>query len=387
MKKIIALLLLLLIAAAAWFAVDRLGKDEEKSTLTLNGNVDIREVDLSFRVGGRLLELAVDEGSVVRKGDVLGRLDAEPYEIALKDARFHRESLAEQLKLLEAGNRREVVAASLAQWQSQQAALANAERTWKRLHELVKTRSVSKQELDNAQEALERAQASVRSYGEAYAAIASGARAEEIAKARADVRRAEAAVERAELDIRDTALASPSDGVVLTRAVEPGSMLSAGSPVLTLSLTKPVWVRAYLEEPDLGRVRVGQKATIVTDDGRRVPGTVGFISPKAEFTPKTVESRHLRTALVYRLRVIADEGEGLNQGMPVTVEIKVDTKGSADFKTTDCTDFDTDCTDGSRSKLFHGAKHNDYNRFFKSLTCLITFKTACVFFFITAASV
>lgn len=338
MKKIIALLfLLLLIAAAAWFAVDRLGKDEEKSTLTLNGNVDIREVDLSFRVGGRLMDLAVDEGSVVRKGDVLGRLDAEPYEIALKDARFNRESLVEQLKLLEAGNRREVVAASLAQLQSQQAALANAERTWKRLHELVKTRSVSKQELDNAQEALERAQASVRSYGEAYAAIASGARAEEIAKARADVRRAEAAVEKAELDIRDTALMSPSDGVILTRAVEPGSMLNAGSPVLTLSLTKPVWVRAYLEEPDLGRVRVGQEVTIATDDGRRVPGTVGFISPKAEFTPKTVESRHLRTALVYRLRIIAAEGEGLNQGMPVTVEIKVDTKATTDF-----TDGDTD---------------------------------------------
>lgn len=324
-KSITVLFFLLLAAAAAWFAARQLSKYQEDSVLTLNGNVDIREVDLSFRVGGRLMVLAVDEGSAVRKGDVLGRLDAEPYEIALKDARFYRESLAEQLKLLEAGNRREVVAASLAQWQSQQAALANAERTWKRLHELVKTRSVSKQEFDNAQEALERAQASVRSYGEAYAAIASGARDEEIAKARADVRRAGAAVEKAELDIEDTALVSPSDGVILTRPVEPGSMLNAGSPVLTLSLTRPVWVRAYIEEPDFGRIRVGQKVTIATDDGRRVPGTVGFISPKAEFTPKTVESRHLRTALVYRLRIIADDGEGLNQGMPVTVEVKEET--------------------------------------------------------------
>ncbi len=320
-KSIVIVSCFLLAAAAVWFAVGHLSREREESVLMLNGNVDIREVDLSFRVGGRLLELTVDEGSPVRKGDVVGRLDSQPYEIALKDSRFYRESLAERLKLLEAGNRREVVAASLAQWESQKAALANAERTWKRLHELVKTRSVSKQEFDNAQEALERAQASVRSYGEAYAAIASGARDEEIAASRADVRRAEAAVEKAELDNKDTVLTSPSDGVILTRAVEPGSMLAAGAPVLTLSLTRPVWVRAYVEEPDLGAVRVGQRVTIATDDGRRVAGTIGFISPKAEFTPKTVESRHLRTALVYRLRVIADEGEGLNQGMPVTVEV------------------------------------------------------------------
>lgn len=328
MKKIIVTtVVLLLLGGTVWWAMQRggVGEQRKEALLALNGNVDIREVDLSFRVGGRLLELTVDEGCRVRRGDVLGYLDPAPFDIAKKDALANRESLAEQLKLLEAGNRREVVAASLAQLQSQQAALANAQRTWKRLNELVKTRSVSRQELDNAEEALERAAASVRSYTEAHAAIASGARAEEIAKARADLKRAEAGVEKAELDRKDTELVSPSDGVILTRTVEPGSMLAPGAPVLTLSLTEPVWVRAYVEEPDLGKVHGGQQVAIVTDDGRRIEGTVGFIAPKAEFTPKTVESRHLRTALVYRLRIIASSNEGLNQGMPVTVEIPPET--------------------------------------------------------------
>lgn len=328
-KTIILLIVLLLLGSAGWWAVQRYAGEGTggSEVLTLNGNVDIREVDLSFRVGGRLMELTVDEGSPVKRGDVVGRLDPAPFDIALKDAIANRKSLAEQLKLLEAGNRREVVAASYAQLESQQAALANAERTWNRLRELVKTSSVSRQELDNAQEALDRARASVRSYAEAHAAIASGARAEEIAKARADLDRAEAGVEKAELDREDTRLVCPADGVILTRTVEPGTMLAPGAPVLTLSLREPVWVRAYLEEPDLGKVRGGQRVTIVTDDGRRVPGTVGFIAPKAEFTPKTVESRHLRSALVYRLRIIADRGEGLNQGMPVTVEVAPATAG------------------------------------------------------------
>lgn len=328
MKKIMILLIvLLLLGGAAWwgFLREAGGAAQSNSPLELNGNVDIREVDLSFRVGGRLMELSVDEGSRVRRGQVVGRLDPAPFDLAKKDALMNCRSLAEQLKLLEAGNRREVVAASLAQLQAQQAALANAERTWKRLHELVKTRSVSRQEFDNAQEALERARATVRSYAEAHAAIASGARSEEIAKARADLGRAEAGLEKAELDRKDTELVCPADGIVLTRTVEPGTMLAPGAPVLTLSLQDPVWVRAYVEEPDFGKVRGGQRVTIVTDDGRRIAGTVGFIAPKAEFTPKTVESRHLRSALVYRLRIIADSGEGLNQGMPVTVEVPVET--------------------------------------------------------------
>lgn len=322
-KTIVTALVLLLLGGAALWAVRRYAGEgqREEAPLYLHGNVDIREVDLSFRVGGRLLELSVDEGSPVQRGDAVGRLDPAPFDIAKKDALANRESLAEQLKLLEAGNRREVVAASLAQLQAQQAALANAQRTWKRLHELVKTRSVSRQEFDNAQEALERAEATVRSYAEAHAAIADGARSEEIAKARADLNRAEAGLEKAELDRKDTVLISPSDGVILTRAVEPGAMLAPGAPVLTLSLTRPARVRAYVEEPDLGKVHAGLRVDILTDDGRRIPGTVGFISPKAEFTPKTVESKHLRSALVYRLRIVADQSEGLNQGMPVTVEV------------------------------------------------------------------
>jgi HlyD family secretion protein len=125
------------------------------------------------------------------------------------------------------------------------------------------------------------------------------------------------------LQLADTVLTAPSAGIILTRAVEPGTMLSAGSTVLTLSLTDPVWVRAYVDEPDLGKVAPGTKVSVYTDARKEpYPGTVGFVSPTSEFTPKNVETTDLRTALVYRLRIVIDRPDSqLRQGMPVTVRI------------------------------------------------------------------
>ncbi len=124
--------------------------------------------------------------------------------------------------------------------------------------------------------------------------------------------------------MQDTVLTAPSDGVILTRAQEAGAILQTGSPVFTVSLVNPVWVRAYVHEPDLGRIHPGMSVEIRTDSRRDKPytGQIGYISPLAEFTPKTVETTALRTALVYRLRiVVSDPDEGLRQGMPVTVTV------------------------------------------------------------------
>ena len=124
------------------------------------------------------------------------------------------------------------------------------------------------------------------------------------------------------MKVQDTVLASPSEGVVLTRAQEPGAILQTGTPVLTLSLKRPVWVRAYVDEPNLGRIHPGMKVQVFTDSRPEKPysGQIGYISPRAEFTPKNVETAELRTSLVYRLRVVVEDAdEGLRQGMPVTV--------------------------------------------------------------------
>ncbi|HYG36697.1 MAG TPA: efflux RND transporter periplasmic adaptor subunit, partial [Clostridia bacterium] len=155
--------------------------------------------------------------------------------------------------------------------------------------------------------------------------LEAGFRSEEKAQAKAELARAEAALARAELRVEDTVLKAPSDGVVLTRAQEPGAILQPGTTVLTVSLVKPVWVRAYIEEPNLGHIHPGMKVNIYTDTrpDRPYTGQIGYISPRAEFTPKNVETPQLRTSLVYRLRIVVENpDEGLRQGMPVTVRMQ-----------------------------------------------------------------
>lgn len=360
-KLLLAAMLLAVAGGACWYF---LRDDPSHEAIELNGNVDIREVDISFRVPGRLQNLSVDEGDPVKAGDTLGRMDPAPYELALKQAESNADALESQLAKMETGNRPEEIAEAAAQLETQkaqlatqqaqlktdkatlavqQAVLANAEINWKRNTELVKSNSLAQRELDNAVEARDKAlstiqaqeaaiaareaairgcETTIKAYEAKYTLLKKGFRDEDIANARALARQARAAAEKAKLDLSDTQLVAPSDGIILTRTVEPGTMLNAGATVLTLSLRKPVWVRAYIDEPDFSRVHPGQKVTVRTDTGEEYEGTVGYISPKAEFTPKTIESRNLRTALVYRLRIIVDNpGKGLNQGMPVSIII------------------------------------------------------------------
>jgi HlyD family secretion protein len=154
--------------------------------------------------------------------------------------------------------------------------------------------------------------------------LESGFRPEEIASAQAELDTARAALSSAELDLHDTALRAPADGVILTRAQEPGAMVQAGTTVLTLSLENPVWVRAYVHGPDLGRIHPGMRVTVTTDSRPDKPyeGQIGYISPRAEFTPRNVETKELRTSLVYRVRVTVDNPDkSLRQGMPAVVHI------------------------------------------------------------------
>jgi HlyD family secretion protein len=158
------------------------------------------------------------------------------------------------------------------------------------------------------------------------ALLEAGFRSEDIAQAKAELAKAEAALSSAQIRLEDTVLKAPSDGVVITRAQEPGAILQPGTTVLTISLEKPVWVRAYIPEPELGRITPGMKVDVYTDSRPNQPyaGQIGYISPRAEFTPKSVETAELRTSLVYRLRVVVENPDaGLRQGMPVTVKVQV----------------------------------------------------------------
>lgn len=319
-KPVIVVLIIVLLAALAggWFWY----QSKQDKGLTLYGNVDIRTVNMSFRVGGRLQTLSVDEGDTIKAGQTLGQLDRAPYENALLQAKANVATARAQYELMTAGYRAEEIAQAQAAVTQAQAAYDYAQKFYQRQQGLWNSRALSANDLENARSSRDQAQASLKSARDKLSQYQAGNRPQEIAQAQASLEQAEAQLAQAELDLQDTTLLSPSNGTLLTRAVEPGSMLNAGSTVMTLSLTSPVWVRAYIDEPNLGQAQPGREVLLYTDGRPDKPyhGKIGFISPTAEFTPKNVETTDLRTDLVYRLRIIVtDADDALRQGMPVTL--------------------------------------------------------------------
>jgi HlyD family secretion protein len=290
----------------------------------LYGNVDIREVSLAFRVGGRITDIKVDEGDQVHAGDLIAALDPEPLRDAVANAEATVAASGAHADMLHRGYRSEDVEQARARLESSRAALKEAELQLVRQQAMVPDGAAPQRTLDNALSMRDQAAAAVRTAEQNLRQMTTGYRKEEIAEADGQYRQAQASLETARLNLRDAQLTAPSDGVILTRAVEKGSMVSAGTPGFSLTLTKPVWARAYVNETQLGRFNSGTEVLLTTDLHPDKPyhGVVGFVSPTSEFTPKTVETADLRTSLVYRLRiVVSDPDVQLRQGMPVTVRL------------------------------------------------------------------
>jgi HlyD family secretion protein len=274
MKKILLVLLAIAIligVVAFYFFRER----EDAREIVLFGNVDVRQVDIGFRVAGQVKELLFEEGDLVCPGQLMARVDRTPYDSQLLQAQAQAESI--------------------------RANLANAEILLKRRQELIHEEGVSQEDVDDA--------LSNRN----------------VLKANLDA--AEANVQVAKDNLVYTEAFAPTEGIILTRIREPGTVVNPSDPVYTLSVSSPVWIRAFVSEPDLGRVFFGMEAKIYTDTPHApvYTGRIGFISPVAEFTPKTVQTTQLRTDLVYRLRIYVDNPDGiLKQGMPVTVRLHDD---------------------------------------------------------------
>lgn len=320
MKQRIALvaLVLALIGGYLWWQ----GRPADGSVLY--GNVDIRDVNLAFRVGGRVNEVLVDEGDAVQAGQLLARLDPAPLIHSRDSARANLAALTAANALMHKGYRSEETDRARASLSAAEAAALEADKQWRRQRALAATGAVSRGQLDSARSQRDQTQAQVRAAREQLAQLETGYRPEEIAQSDAQLEGAKAALASAELALADAALTAPSDGIILTRAVETGSMVQVGATAFNLSLTTPVWVRAYVEEPWLGHFPSGARVQLTTDSRPDQPyqGVVGFVSPSAEFTPKSVETPDLRTHLVYRLRIVVqDPDPALRQGMPVTVRL------------------------------------------------------------------
>jgi HlyD family secretion protein len=318
----VALLVAAALGGGVWYVLAQDG--EEQTQLVLQGNIDVRQVNLSFKVDGRIEALNVDEGDAVKAGQILATLDKRYFEDDRRLARARRDNAAANLARLEHGSRPEEIAQARAQTADREATLARAQADFARAKELIGMGGISKEDYDLRKTTLQAAEAQLRSAREAQRLVEIGPRQEDIDAARAQLAEQQAAVIQSQRRLADADLVAPNDGVILTRAREKGAIVQAGETVFTLTLTSPVWVRTYVNERELGLIRPDMPASVTTDTAPNRPytGHIGFISPTAEFTPKTVETRELRTDLVYRLRVVVENPDGgLRQGMPVTVSL------------------------------------------------------------------
>lgn len=349
---------------------------EDRSLLRVSGNIEVTDAEVAFKIGGRVEKRLVDEGQLVEAGQVAARLDSSDlsWEVALRRAELQAARIA--LAELEAGSRPEEIAAAKAARDKAQAVLeelesgaraqeiavaeANLTRVtveqgrlqseFNRAARLIESHAVSVEEYEASQaayqvgvarareaaeqlnlikegprrEQIQQAQAVLAQAQAQYDLAKAGPRRETIEQARARVEQAESALRLAETRLGYAVLVSPLSGIVLSENVETGEYVAPGTPVVTVGDLENVWLRAYVQETDLGRVKVGQRVLVTTDTypGKAYEGRVSFVASKAEFTPKNVQTQQERVKLVYRVKVdIPNPGMELKPGMPADAEI------------------------------------------------------------------
>jgi HlyD family secretion protein len=387
MKKRIPILLLILVAAGVAVYAFRGSNKPPADRLVVSGNIELTEVNIGFKTAGRLIERTVDEGDNVKKGQVIARLDRDQLaaqreresaavassEAQLAQARtaadWQRATLeadieskradlaAAEARLTELknGSRPQEKQDAHAAVEAANSELERAQKDWERGQTLYKNDDISTAQRDQYRKNFENAQAMAKSAKEREDLVLAGPRAEQIAAQAAQVERSRAALKMAEANalelkrrdqevttrraeiarsqasvalidtqLSDTVAASPVDGVVLVKAADPGEVLAAGTTVVTVGDIDHPWLRGYVNESDLGKVKIGSKVKVTSDSypGKSYNGRVSFISDKAEFTPKQIQTQQERVKLVYRIKIdVENPNRELKSNMPVDAEI------------------------------------------------------------------
>ena len=387
MKKRLPILLLLIAAGAGYYFWQNGTFAGPRNSIQVSGNLELTLVDLSFKIAGRMTELTVREGDIVKKGQVIARLDPVQLEqqrnrdvamisgaqssfeqlktsIEYQQATIDSDIAARQadqgqaqahLDELLAGSRTQEIQQADATVAQNRAQLSLARSDWDRAQTLYKNQDISTSQFDQMRSKFDAAVAMLNQAEQRSALVKEGPRKEEIAAARAVVAKGQAAVKtaeanrielqrkqqelvarRAEIDrarsqagisaaqLNDTVITAPMDGVVLVKSAEPGEVLAAGTTVVTIGDQDHPWLRAYIGESDLGKVKLGTKVKLSTDSykGKVYEGTVSYIASEAEFTPKQIQTKEERVKLVYRVKVLVDNGNHeLKNNMPVDAEI------------------------------------------------------------------
>ena len=335
MKRIIKIVILAVIFISVgvlgcrWFI--KMKNNPSATELKIYGNIDIRDANLAFNEQERIAQVLVEEGDRVKKGQVLAILQTNRLEAQIQEAEAQIAAQQEVVKRLEAGTRPQEIEQARAEVAAVKATVRNSMLNFERISKTSGAGATSQQALDNARAQLDVDQAQLKVKEKGLNLALEGPRKEDIAAAKNTLEALKASLSLLKIRLADMTLISPSPGIIRNRILEPGEMASPNQPVVTLALTDPKWVRAYVPEPDLGRINLGMKAKILSDSfpDQSFEGWIGFISPVAEFTPKTVETEDLRTKLVYEVRVFVHDSEDLLRlGMPVTVI--VDSTDSSD---------------------------------------------------------
>jgi HlyD family secretion protein len=330
MKRIIWIVAIVAAAglAAAHFYPQGFHKSSAQNVLKLSGNIEAHESLVSFKVTGRIIDLPVDEGMTTRCGELLARLDSADYRQQVDIDRATTRVRDRQLALGLAGSRVQDIEAARQSVIDAQADLDQKQKDYARYQALYQKDEIAAQTRDDAATAVTRAEATLARQKQIYSELVEGTRKEELAVDRSQVREARQELDMARIRLGYTVLRAPFDGVVLVRQAELGEVVSPGTPIITLADLHNIWLRVYVPETDLGKLRWGQPADIRTDTfpGKVYRGRIAVISSEAEFTPKSVQTEQERVTLVYEVRIdVENPNEELKPGMPADAYIHLQT--------------------------------------------------------------
>jgi HlyD family secretion protein len=317
--RILILIVAVAVIVSAVYFYRRSKKTELRNRITLSGNIEAHESLVGFKVQGRIIELPVEEGQQVERGALLAQLDDADYRQKVRIDQATVGVRESNLALVMAGSREQEIKAAQQTMLDAQAEAKQRQLDYDRAEQLFRRDAVSAQDRDLAETALKRAQANLEAAKQRYNQSLEGSRKEDIEVARANVQQARANLGLSRVNLDYTSLRAPSAGVITVRQAELGEVVVPGTPIVTVADLDHIWLRAYIAETDLGRIRWGQDATVTTDTypGKQYHGRISFISSTAEFTPKSVQTYKERVTLVYRIKIDIDNPKHeLKPGMP-----------------------------------------------------------------------
>ncbi len=323
-KKKLLIIAVIILAGFSAFLINRLTNKHEEGVLAVSGNVEVTEVNLGFKIPGRVIELFTDEGQRVKKNDKLALLDSAEIENQVAQSRAYLNETLTRLEELKAGSRPQELEQAKANVSYAEAELTKAKKDLERYEALHKDELISAQQMDNARKTYDVAVSQHKKAIEALSLVREGPRKEDIKAAANRVEQAKAALKVSEERLKDTELYAPVSGVVLRKNIELGETVNVGSPVFTIGDLENPWIKVYVREDKLGLVKLGQKAEVKVDSypNKTYEGSVTFISSEAEFTPKNVQTQEERVKLVFGVKVsVKNINDELKPGMPADVKI------------------------------------------------------------------